>query len=227
MGRRWAIRSRFDGAIGGFGTASGTRGVAGIWPRSPFGSFADLMLENSAGHRTLVAPTEQIAEFISDTYCFDEILVEPIELRIEGPCWSLDAETVQVSFQMGPRPVLGRLLHAVPTVLTRSRWFATAADPVAARLLTGVRTRGTAGGGRREWYCASDLRQIIDGRVRRHGVELGGLRPVLPPVSFGFGSTPARPSLVRVLTQVADYPLTEPAGHGRLARITPPDGAPA
>jgi hypothetical protein len=34
------------------------------------------------------------------------------------------------------------------------------------------------------------------------GVDLGGVAPVLPPVRFGFGSSPARPSIVSVVTTV-------------------------
>ena len=36
------------------------------------------------------------------------------------------------------------------------------------------------------------------------GEELGELRPVTPPVRFGFASTPQDPSLVRVLSRVSD-----------------------
>jgi hypothetical protein len=68
--------------------------------------------------------------------------------------------------------------------------------------MSGVRTRGTAGGGRREWYAALDLHRIAHIEASWAGTDLGGLRPVDPPVRFGFGSTPSRPSLVRVTTTI-------------------------
>ena len=52
----------FDGEIFGFGTGSGHRFVVGRWTRSPFGPFADVMHEDPDGRRTLLAPTEQVAE---------------------------------------------------------------------------------------------------------------------------------------------------------------------
>jgi len=44
-----AGRLRFAGRIAGFGTASGTRVVLGMWESSPFGRFADVIAENR-GH---------------------------------------------------------------------------------------------------------------------------------------------------------------------------------
>jgi hypothetical protein len=68
--------------------------------------------------------------------------------------------------------------------------------------LRGVRTRGSAGGGRREWYGAQDLRPIVAAAAAWDGSDLGALAPVIPPVRFGFGSVPPRPGLVRVTTTV-------------------------
>ena len=68
--------------------------------------------------------------------------------------------------------------------------------------MDGVRTRGTAGGGRREWYSAQDMQRIKSVSARFDGVDLGDIRPVTPPVRFGFGSTPEAPSMVRVLTRI-------------------------
>ncbi|HEY1134587.1 MAG TPA: hypothetical protein VGE77_08410, partial [Nocardioides sp.] len=66
----------------------------------------------------------------------------------------------------------------------------------------GVRTRGTAGGGRTEWYGATGVRALtsLDGSFA--GEPLGALRPVDPPCRFGFSSTPPRPSLTSVVTTI-------------------------
>ena len=60
-------RVRFQGRIVGLGTTSGVRIVIGRWDTSPFGAFADVMLERPDGHRVLYAPTEQVGAFIADS----------------------------------------------------------------------------------------------------------------------------------------------------------------
>ena len=54
-------QERFTGWIAGLGTDSGHRLVVGHWPRSPDGMVTDVMAEDPAGHRTLYAPTPQLA----------------------------------------------------------------------------------------------------------------------------------------------------------------------
>ncbi len=103
---------------------------------------------------------------------------------------------------VGRRTAVGQLLSLVPRPLARSRWWCRAVDPVARRVRPGVRTVGSAGGGRREYYCALDEWALTGVGAELGGTDLGALRRVDPPVRFGFGSTPARPSLVRVTTLV-------------------------
>lgn len=200
----------FDGAIAGLGTASGTRLVVGLWPESPFGPVTDVMVERADGHRMLIAPTREVGEFIGGTYRFDEVRTEPTRLRIEpgadATTWSVTAASLVLAFDVGRRTALGQLLSLVPRPLARARWWCAAIDPIARRVLSGVRTVGTAGGGRREYYAALDEHRVLTVRATLDGDDLGALRPVTPPVRFGFGSTPARPSLVRVTTRVDDHP---------------------
>lgn len=193
---------RFDGWIAGVGTASGLRAVVGHWPRSPFGDFSDVMVERADGHRTLLAPSREVADFVAATYRFDDVRVVPVEVRVGRPWWAVVAGPLDLRFAVGGRPPLGVLMRAVPpTVAVHPAWIR-AADAVARRALPGVRTVGTAGGGRTERYAALDLRRIVAARVRWDGVDQGTLAPVEPPVRFGFGSTPAAPSLVRMVTLV-------------------------
>lgn len=192
----------FDGAIAGVGTASGTRLVVGLWPISPFGSFADVMVERADGHRTLLAPSEQIAGFVAATYRFDEISVVPVSYCRTGREWSVEGGPLTLRVTTGGRGPLGSLLRAVPRRLAVARWWGAVLDPVARVVLPGVRTIGSAGGGRREWYAALDLHRIVSIQAEWNAVDLGGLRRVDPPVRFGFGSTPAEPSLVRVRTTI-------------------------
>jgi hypothetical protein len=196
--------ARFDGWIAGLGTAAGLRVVVGHWPISLFGAFTDVMVEQPDGHRMLLAPTEEVAAFVAGTYRFDEVCRTPVTTTDRDDRWEVHAGPLELAFDVGPRPPLGVLLRAVPRPLaTDPRWIS-AVDLVARRVLPGVRTRGSAGQGRREYYAALDLHRIRSASAGWHGADQGGLAPVHPPVRFGFGSTPRTPSLVRVVTVVVE-----------------------
>lgn len=194
---------RFDGFIAGLGTPAGLRVVVGHWPGSPLGAFTDVMVERPDGHRMLLAPTDAVADFVTATYTFDEVCRGPVDAAVDGDRWTVRAGPLDLAFTVGRRSPLGLLLRAVPRRLaTDLRWVG-AIDTVARRALPGVRTRGSAGQGRCEYYAALDLHRITGARVAWDGADQGGLAPVDPPVRFGFGSTPRTPSLVRVITLIA------------------------
>jgi hypothetical protein len=198
-GRR---RLRFDGWIAGVGLADGTRLVLGHWPRSPFGPVSDVMVQQRNGERLLLAETEPLGRFVAETYSFDEVRIVPTRVVRSGPEWLVSAGPLTVRFTTGGRGGLGWLLRAVPEALAGHPAWARAVDLPARLVLSGVRTYGTAGNRRREWYGAHDLHRIASARASLHGVDLGELTAVDPPVRFGFGSTPRRPALVRITTTV-------------------------
>ncbi|MEU5090146.1 hypothetical protein [Streptomyces sp. NPDC021356] len=204
---RWTTRRppllRFEGWIAGLGTCSGTRIVLGHWQHSPFGPFSDVMLERPEGERLLLAPTRQTADFIAGTYVFDTVRVVPVRVRIADGSWTVTAGPLQLRFVAGRRGPLGLLLRALPGTLVRRPAWSTLTDWPARLLLRGVRTRGSAGAGRREWYGARDLRPIRVISASFEGADLGATSSVEPPVRFGFGSVPRKPSLTRVTTTVA------------------------
>jgi hypothetical protein len=195
-------RLRFDGWILGTGTASGTRIVVGHWPRSPLGPISDVMVQRADGHRVLLAPTSEVARFVGSTYTFDEVgLVAVTVDRPDAVTWTVAAGPLQLQARTGARPLLGRLLHAVPAPLARTpAWVGLLDRP--ARLLTGLRTTGSAGNGRTEWYGVQDLHRVTEIDGTWDGDRLGAVARVRPPVTFGFGSVPPRPSVVRVTTTV-------------------------
>jgi hypothetical protein len=193
----------FDGFIAGLGTPAGLRVVVGHWPSSPLGAFTDVMVERRDGHRMLLAPSAEVAGFVAATYTFDEVCHVPVDASVSGDRWTVRAGPLDLTFTVGARTPLGMLLRAVPARLaTDLRWISLI-DVVARRVLPGVRTRGSAGQRRREYYAARDLHRITGARVGWDGADQGGLTPVDPPVRFGFGSTPRAPSLVRVVTLIA------------------------
>ncbi|MER0449971.1 hypothetical protein ABR738_36435 [Streptomyces sp. Edi4] len=194
-------RLTFDGWIAAVGTESGTRVVVGHWPRSPFGSFSDVMVEHADGWRTLLAPTSETAAYVSAVYHFDDVRRVAVKVVVRDGVWDVTAGPLDLRFSVGRRNALGLALRVVPRPLVRSPLWAAVAD-VPARLMAGVRTTGSSRPGYRQWYAAGDLRPIVTARVRLGGTDLGPLAPVSPPVRFGFGSAPAAPALVRVVSTV-------------------------
>ena len=191
-------RQRFRGAIAGVGTTSGVRVVVGRRDDTPYGAFADVMVETGGGHRVLLAPTQEVADFVASTYTFDEVRVEPI--AVNG--WVVRSASLDLDLAVGTRTGLGRLLRLVPRRVAESPAWCAVTDPVARVVLRGVRTRGSAGADRREWYGATDHRLVTAATGSFNGVDLGALAPVTPAPRFGFSSTPPRPSVTTVVTTV-------------------------
>ncbi|MGM9472227.1 hypothetical protein ACS5PJ_09505 [Pseudarthrobacter sp. YS3] len=205
MDTRWI----FDGHIAGIGTATGLRAVVGVWQRSPFGPFADVMVQLPSGHRLLLAPTEEVAGFISATYSFDEVTVVDVDALLADGQLTLDAGPLRLRAGIGGRTLLGSALRAVPRRLAVHTAWLRAISPVASVLSPGARTSGTAGSGRLEYYGVSDLRHISSAVVSWDGVDAGVLAHIRPGVTFGFSSVPPRPSLARVRTTVVE-PASDP-----------------
>ena len=201
------VRQRFRGRIAGVGSTSGVRVVVGWWHKSPFGPFADAMVERRDGHRILLAPSEQVRDLFATTYVFDETRVEPFTVSAGGAAgamWVVTSPSLSLRLDIGGRMPVGHLLRLVPPSLAQSPAFATVADPVARVAMRGVRTRGMARAGRREFYGATDLRAVTGLSGSLDGSALGELAPVEPACRFGFSSTPRRPSVTDVVTTIVE-----------------------
>lgn len=196
------MRWRFDGEIAAFGTTTGHRVVVGRWPVSPFGPVSDVMLEAPDGTRLLIAPSEEVARFVASTYRFDSVEVKPVAVIRQPGRLEVAAGQLQAAMIVGQRSWLGLLLRAVPRPVATAPAWAALVDPLARAMLPGVRTRGSAAGGRREWYGARDLHLLVSVSASWRGTDLGAMTDVFPPVRFGFGSAPRRPSVVRLTTTV-------------------------
>jgi hypothetical protein len=196
------VRERYQGRIAGVGTTSGTRLVVGHWAHTPLGSFSDVMVERPDGHRVLLAPSAVVRDIIEATYVFDEVRLEPVSVVETDGSWQVSSPSLSLRIGFGRRSALGWLLRTVPARLATSTRWATLVDPVAARVLDGVRTRGVAREGRQEWYGATDLRLLTSASGSFDGAPLGSLAPVDPPCRFGFSSTPRTPSVTSVVTTI-------------------------
>lgn len=195
-------RDRFLGRIAGVGSTSGIRVVVGTWASSPLGAFTDAMVETRSGHRVLLAPSEAVVDYVSSTYTFDEVRVEPLSCRAGERDWTLRSDSLSLDLTVGSRMPLGWLLRAVPRPLSSSPAWAHVVDPIARLALPGVRTVGTAREGRREFYGASDLHRVTAASGHFDQQDLGDLAAIDPPCHFGFSSTPRTPSVTEVVTTV-------------------------
>jgi hypothetical protein len=196
------VRERFTGRIAGVGSTSGVRVVVGRWDGSPWGAFADVMVEDASGHRVLLAPSERVRDFVASTYTFDEHVIEQVAVEDTVDGWQVSTPSLSLRLVVGGRTPLGVLLGLVPDRVATSTAWCSLVDPVARVVLRGVRTRGTAGNDRREWYGATSVVAVtaISGHWR--GTDLGDLTPVDPTCRFGFSSTPKRPSVTSVVTTI-------------------------
>jgi hypothetical protein len=176
--------------------------VVGSWLQSPFGRFADVMIEMPDGKRVLLAPTAEVAEFVSSTYSFDRIELGTVTADIDGARFDVEAPDLTVRGTLGGPAPFDWLLKLVPARLAATPAWLRLIDPVAARLVPGVHTAGSAGHGRREYYGVRRTRLIasVDGQFE--SVTLGGVAALDPPVRFGFSSAPTTPQLVAVTTTI-------------------------
>ena len=143
-------RLAFTGHIAGFGSVLGVRMVLGVWDQSPFGAFADVMVQTADDERILLAPTAQIAEFVSATYHFDRIELGPVRTQRSRRALTVSTPVLQATVSIGGPAPIDWLLRLVPGRLATAPWWLRTIDPVASRIVRGVRTAGSAGNGRRE-----------------------------------------------------------------------------
>ena len=194
-------RDRFTGAIAGAGSTSGLRAVVGRWRESPLGAFADVMVATAEGERVLLAPSDEVADYVGSTYSFDRVELGPVSVTGADE-WSVLGPGLALRLRVGRRTPLGWLLRGQPHALATSPGWTRVTDPGSRVVLPGVRTRGTAGGGRREFYGATDVHRVTSLAGTWEGTDLGTISPVAPEPGFGFGSTPRRPSVTSVVTTV-------------------------
>lgn len=206
------LRQVFAGHIAGVGTDAGVRMVVGSWHTSPFGAFTDVMVQQADGQRVLLAPNDEVADFVGSTYHFDRVEVAPVEVALDADRLTVRTPVLDLEVGIGGPAPLDYLLRLVPARLAVAPWWLRAIDPVASRMVRGVHTAGTAGNGRREYYGVRRSRRVVSATGRYRGADLGGLTPLRPAVEFGFASAPATPQIVTVTTTIIEGPRTRVGG---------------
>ena len=154
------------------------------------------------GRRVLVAATEEGAQYVSGVYGFDEVVVGPLRVGLEGRFLHLRAAGLGLELHLSA----GR---AMVLPWPRPAWFTRWVEGPIARRLLGVRTYGVSASGVREWYRAVSFRRILGGWASIDGRDLGRVGPIDPPAGFGFSEPPRLPAMVGV------HPLLEWPHPGR------------
>jgi hypothetical protein len=143
------------------------------------------------GRRVLVASDDAGVAYVSGVYGFDEVVVSPLRVTLDGRFLDLHAPDLGLELHL----VGGRTV-ALPWV--RPAWFTRWVEGPIARRLLGVRTYGVSPSGVREWYRAVSVRRVVGGWASIDGRDLGRLGPLDPPTGFGFSEPPRFPSMVGV-----------------------------
>lgn len=204
------MRHRMEGIIAACGFASGDRVVVGQWARSPVGPMADVMWAAPDGTRTLFAPSDRVAAFVTAVYAFDEVVVIPLSTAGDGRSIRVDIGEAAPSSARSVRMEAGPGWHL--PLRHRPPWFTRWLEAPVARVLMGVRPHGVSPRGVKEWYQATTWRPVTTAHATIDGHDLGRPGPIDPPCRFGFSEPPPRPSITEV------RPLLEDPS-GRLDRL--------
>ena len=160
------------------------------------GPLDDLMWARPDGRRVLVAPTDEGAAYVSGVYGFDEVVVGPLRVHLNGRSLDVHAPGLELELHL-------RAGRAVVLPWARPAWFTRWVEAPIARRLLGVAVYGLSPSGVQEWYRAVSFRRVLAGWASIEGRDLGRLGPIDPPVGFGFSEPPRFPSMVGV------HPLLE------------------
>jgi hypothetical protein len=196
MTRAPAATEPFRGWIAATGTTRGPRVVVGSWDSGPFGRVDDVMVAHPDGRRVLYAPLEPLAQEITSRYRFEEVVLGDVHVS-RGRTWRVQGPEMDLELGIGRRTALGRLLALQPSALREQLWWARLCDPIARRVMPGVRT-AVRNEEDQLWYAASDHRLLSSVSGTLAGVDIGAMAPVEPAVDFGGSAAPSTPSLTRI-----------------------------
>jgi hypothetical protein len=184
----------FEGRVISSGFSTDDMMVIGDWDNSPFGPFTDLMWAKPDGTRVLIAPTQEIAAYVSSLYSFEEVVVTPLGI-------SKGKRSIEVNYDLGRVSMTwGR---ALPLPFRRPLWFIANIEAPFARIFFGTKTHGTTRNGWKEWYHVRGLSRLISAEIEIDGRASSRMTGSTPGACFGFSNPPRMPLSVRVDSHIA------------------------
>jgi hypothetical protein len=192
--RKWTHNDYdvFSGRITSSSFSSGDVIVVGYWQQSPFGVFCDIMWSKPDGTNVLIAPTSEVANYVSEMYDFDEIITTDVETIINDKNFRVNTEFMELDFNLG----FG-LSHPL---FMRPLWFVATIEYIFGRLFSGTKTHGSGNNCKEEWYVVDRYDTIKDSTAVIEGIDLGDCCKRTRSAKFGFSEAPIRPASVKVRT---------------------------
>ena len=184
----------FKGRVISSGFQTGDMVVIGDWSDSPQGAFTNLMWAKPDGTRVLIAPSEELGDFVSSLYSFDEVIVSPMEIERTEKSIEVECDLGRVCMKWGLN---------VPLPFSRPRWFIANIEAPFARLFFGTKTHGTTRNGRKEWYHVRGLSRMKSVELELDGRSTKQMTGMAPSACFGFSNPPRMPLSVRVDSLIA------------------------
>ncbi|MFL2696931.1 MAG: hypothetical protein ACJ0F6_00560 [Acidimicrobiales bacterium] len=178
---------RIRGSISSAGFAGGNRFVVGHWERSPIGPFGDVMWGTPDGQRILLAGNQEVADFVTSIYNFDDVRIGDLQTESDGRVTTVKGLGLNLHLS-------GGIARVIP--FSRPLSFTRFIERPLAKILMGVETFGTSSRGVSEWYQARKWRWVKDGSVSVDGISLGSPLEFSEPINVGFSEPPARPAIV-------------------------------
>lgn len=183
----------FKGRITSSAFESGDRIVVGTWKESIFGEFTDIMWAKKDGTRVLIAPTQEIADYVTAMYSFDQIIIEEVSTSQSECELSVNCNTMNLKFRWN---------RGFPIPFKRSLLFIGTIELFFARLIFSTRTYGLTNNNRQEWYAIDRVSHITNAAAEIGGKNAGEFGPMKEPCKFGFSEAPKKPSSCTVRTHI-------------------------
>lgn len=184
----------FKGRVISSGFRTGDMVVIGDWRESPHGAFTNLMWAKPDGTRVLIAPSEELGDFVSSLYSFEKVIVSPMEIERTEKSIEVKCDLGRVYMQWG---------MTIPLPFSRPRWFIANVEAPFARLFFGTKTHGTTRNGRKEWYHVRGLSRMKSVELELDGRSTKQMTGMAPSACFGFSNPPRMPLSVRVDSLIA------------------------
>ena len=146
------------------------------------------------GTRVLIAPSEELGDFVSSLYSFDEVIVSPMEIERTEKSIEVECDLGRVCMKWGLN---------VPLPFSRPRWFIANIEAPFARLFFGTKTHGITRNGRKEWYHVRGLSRMKSVELELEGRSSNQMTDMAPSACFGFSNPPRMPLSVRVDSHIA------------------------
>ncbi len=184
----------FKGRVISSGFLTGDMVVIGDWDNSPHGHFTNLMWAKPDGTRVLIAPSQELADFVSSLYSFEEVMVSRLEIKRTDKSIEVSCDLGRVYMEWG---------ITLPLPFYRPRWFIASFEAPFARLLFGTKTHGITMNGRKEWYHVRGLSRMKSVELNLDGRSSNQMTGMAPSACFGFSNPPRMPLSVRVDSHIA------------------------